>query len=73
MSLEKEMPRSGEGRRKTPSGRDGFDEIVCRQCGRTLAGDGDVSANQLAGEAGWELEGDRLWTCSLCERGEKSQ
>ena len=50
-----------------------LDIVVCRYCGREVRGDGFISANQLAGEAGWELEGDNLWTCPDClqDRGER--
>ena len=43
-----------------------LDIVVCHYCGREVRGDSFISANQLAGEAGWELEGDNLWTCPDC-------
>jgi len=47
-----------------------LDIVVCRYCGKEIRGDGFISANQFAGEAGWELEGNNLWTCPGCQKGD---
>ena len=48
-----------------------LDIVKCRYCGKEICGDGFISANQLAGEEGWELEGDNLWTCPDCLRNRR--